>query len=280
MVMDSDERVASEQALSATLATPGELQRLGEAGRVVGWRRYGAGEPLVLIHGGHGSWLHWLRNIEQLAAAHEVWVPDMPGFGASDALPRDTTFIGLVDALAASVDQAVGPGRVISLAGFSFGGVVAAHLALRRGAVRKLALLGPTGHGGRRRESSPMVNWRRSTEPADMRADLQHNLAVLMLHGPVDPLALEIHRYSCLLTRYRSKQTSHSPVLPAVLAQLQLPMLMVWGEHDATGVAEEIGPLYQDGRAERRWTSIPGAGHWVQYEAAEAVNDLLLDWFR
>ncbi len=275
-----DELVLSEQTLSATLVTPGALHRLGGAGRVVSWRRYGAGEPLVLIHGGHGSWLHWVRNIERLAAAHEVWVPDMPGFGASNALPRETTFSELVDALAVSVDLAVGPGRVINLAGFSFGAVVAAHLALRRGSVRKLVLLGPTGHGGRRRESSPMVNWRRSTAAADMRADLQHNLAVLMLHGPVDPLALEIHRYSCVHTRYRSKQTSQSPVLPAVLAQLQLPMLMLWGEHDATGVPEEIGPLYQDGRAERRWASIPGAGHWVQYEAAEAVNDLLFDWLQ
>lgn len=262
------------------LKTRGTHHLLRDGGRVVSWRRYGAGAPLVLIHGGHGSWLHWVRNIERLAAAHEVWVPDMPGFGASDALAPETGFLEFVDALAASIDQALGRGRVMDLAGFSFGSVVAAHLALRRGAVRKLALLGPTGHGGRRREAAPMVNWRRSSAPQDMLADLKHNLEVLMLRGPVDPLALEIHRYSCVQTRYRSKQTSQSPVLPAVLAQLQLPMLMLWGEHDATGVPQEIGPLYQDGRAERHWKSIPGAGHWVQYEAAEAVNDMLLDWFK
>ena len=278
--MNSEGLGLSASAWEAALPIPGTLHRMGDAGRAVSWRRYGSGEPLVLIHGGHGSWLHWVRNIERLATRHEVWVPDMPGFGASDVLPRETSFIEFVDALVAAVDLAVGRGRPIHLAGFSFGAVVAAHLALRRGAVHKLALLGPTGHGGRRREASAMVNWRRSIVPADMLADLRHNLEVLMLHGPVDPLALEIHRYSCVQTRYRSKQTSQSPVLPPVLAQLQLPMLMVWGEHDATGVPEEIGPLYQDGRAERHWQSIPGAGHWVQYEAAEAVNKLLLDWYR
>ena len=276
--MDSEGVLLSEPALM-NLQTSASLHRLGAPGAVVSWRRYGAGEPLVLLHGGHGSWLHWVRNIERLAASHEVWVPDLPGFGLSDALPKETTFIEFVDALSTAVDEAVGPGRAIDLVGFSFGGVVATCLAQRRGAVRKLALMGPTGHGGRRREAAPMVNWRRSTAEADMLADLQHNLEVLMLYGPIDPMALEIHRYSCVHTRYRSKQISQSPVLPAVLAQLQLPVLMVWGEHDATGVPEEIGPLYQDGRAERHWKSLPGAGHWVQYEAAEAVNELLLDWF-
>lgn len=278
--MESDGLLVGAPDGMADLKTRGTQYRLRDGGRVVSWRRYGAGAPLVLIHGGHGSWLHWVRNIERLAAAHEVWVPDLPGFGASDALAPETGFLEFVDALGASIDQALGPGRVMDLAGFSFGSVVAAQLALRRGAVRKLALLGPTGHGGRRREAAPMVNWRRSSAPQDMLADLKHNLEVLMLRGPVDPLALEIHRYSCVQTRYRSKQTSQSPVLPTVLAQLQLPMLMLWGEHDATGVPEEIGPLYQDGRAERHWKSIAGAGHWVQYEAAEAVNDVLLDWFK
>jgi pimeloyl-ACP methyl ester carboxylesterase len=277
--MDRDWRMESTQALMATLKNLGSHALVGDVGHAVSWRRFGAGAPLVLLHGGHGSWLHWIRNIEQLAASHEVWVLDMPGFGESDALPPDASFNALVDAISLSIAQILGHETAIDLAGFSFGSVVASALALRRGNVRKLALLGPTGHGGLRRESSPMVNWRRSTAQADLLADLKKNLEVLMLHGPVDPLALEIHRYSCLHTRYRSKQTSQSAVLPALLEPLQLPILMVWGEHDATGVPQEIGPRYQDARPERQWKIIPGAGHWVQYEAADFTNDLLLDWF-
>jgi len=30
------------------------------------WRTWGTGTPLVLLHGGYGSWLHWVRNIEGL----------------------------------------------------------------------------------------------------------------------------------------------------------------------------------------------------------------------
>ena len=33
-------------------------------GHSVCWRRWGDdGLPLVLIHGRHGNWMHWIRNI-------------------------------------------------------------------------------------------------------------------------------------------------------------------------------------------------------------------------
>ena len=38
------------------------------SGAIVHWRRFGKGEPLVLVHGGHGNWGHWIRNIEALAS--------------------------------------------------------------------------------------------------------------------------------------------------------------------------------------------------------------------
>jgi 2-hydroxy-6-oxonona-2,4-dienedioate hydrolase len=27
------------------------------------WREWGSGSPLVLLHGGSGSWNHWVKNI-------------------------------------------------------------------------------------------------------------------------------------------------------------------------------------------------------------------------
>ncbi|HXA97799.1 MAG TPA: alpha/beta hydrolase, partial [Candidatus Dormibacteraeota bacterium] len=31
------------------------------------WRSWGAGPPLVLLHGASGSWTHWIRNVLPLA---------------------------------------------------------------------------------------------------------------------------------------------------------------------------------------------------------------------
>ena len=45
---------------------------------------------LVLLHGGSGSWMHWIRNIAPLVAdGFHVLAVDLPGFGDS-ALPGYT----------------------------------------------------------------------------------------------------------------------------------------------------------------------------------------------
>jgi 2-hydroxy-6-oxonona-2,4-dienedioate hydrolase len=44
--------------------------------------------PVVLFHGGSGSWTHWVRNIQPLVAAgRQVIAADLPGFGDSASPP-------------------------------------------------------------------------------------------------------------------------------------------------------------------------------------------------
>ena len=47
------------------------------------WHIWGKGKPLILLHGGTGSWMHWIRNIEALAGDAMVVIPDIPGSGDS-----------------------------------------------------------------------------------------------------------------------------------------------------------------------------------------------------
>src|SRR2546430_17050034 len=101
-----------------------------EAGAMV-WRIWGEGPPLVLLHGASGSWTHWIRNILPLAARFRVLVPDMPGFGDSDAPPEPHTADGLADLLAASLDVMLPPPARFDLAGFSFGGIIGSLVAAR-----------------------------------------------------------------------------------------------------------------------------------------------------
>jgi hypothetical protein len=54
-------------------------------------RRHGSGPDLVLFHGGMGSWRHWTRNIDALAARFTVHVLDHPSYGDSATVPRETT---------------------------------------------------------------------------------------------------------------------------------------------------------------------------------------------
>ena len=55
----------------------------------VAFREFGAGEPLVLMHGGAGSWQHWVRNVDALASAFRVIAIDQPSYGDSTAVAPD-----------------------------------------------------------------------------------------------------------------------------------------------------------------------------------------------
>lgn len=252
-----------------------------QCGRVV-WHLYGQGVPLVLLNGGHGSWLHWARNIHALGATRLVFVPDMPGYGESDS-PHSLDLSELLNGLNGSLDMLLGSSTRIALTGFSFGGLVAAHLAASRETVERLALLGPAGHGGRRRPRADLFNWRIAARPGDgvaLRNAIRHNLLAHMLHAEesVDEWALQIHTEACIRTRYRSKAISRSDGLQALLPASGRNVMQIWGEHDVTATPDEIVNEILATHPHTRAVIVPGAGHWVQYEAAQTINTLLSEW--
>ena len=248
-------------------------------GRHMCWRRFGSGPPLVLLHGGHGSWLHWLRNIPALSATYSLWLPDMPGYGDSDAPDNELNVRQVAEAVATSLARFIGVDTEIRLGGFSFGGLIAAQLSLLRPNVRKLALVGVAGHGGSRRHLMPMADWR-GLPPDEETAALRQNLASLMLspRNVDDPLALAVHRTCCYRTRFRSRKLSMNGPLPALLNELTLPILLIWGADDVTAVPDQIGARLLDGHTERRLEIVPEAGHWVQFENHEDVDAIVAKW--
>ena len=251
-------------------------------GRQVCWHQMGSGPHLVLLHGGHGSWQHWVRNAAVLARNFTVWVPDMPGYGESDA-PPEPTLASLTDLTWATLDSLVGPASAINLVGFSFGALVAAQLAAQSPQVQRMALLGPAGHGGVRRPKGDLLPWRAALQSGDKQALAQvmrANLAVHMLHDPVriDDQAVQLHTTACLQTRFHSKTISRAAGLRAALGLYFGPLLLLWGEHDVTVQPDLMGRSLSEGRTDCCVHRVTDAGHWVQYEQADAVNMLLLDW--
>ena len=267
-------------SLQEPLAHATQAERVPFAGGHATWRRFGEGPPLVLLHGGHGSWRHWARNIESLSRRYAVWLPDLPGYGDSD-VPAGTSLDALVDATIESLDHLIGGSTPLRLAGFSFGGLVAARLAERRGGVSQLALFGPAGHGGPRRPRGELRAWRDLAPHSEgWETVMRHNLLMHMLHqqAAIDKQAVRIHGEACLRTRFHSKTISRAGGLVASLDRYGGPLLLAWGEHDVTLVPEVAARTLGEGRHCCRTHTVPGAGHWVQYEAAPAVNELLASW--
>lgn len=278
--LDAVRAGASPGEAIASLAARGETRRVVVDGIGVAWHRFGQGAPLVLLHGGHGSWLHGVRNVDCWSAARTVWVPDMPGYGESDA-PAAPTLDALLQALQGSLDALVGRDTTIDLVGFSFGGLVAAHLAVRRGRVGHRVLLGPAGHGSVRRPRGELRSWRAAQAAGDAAALtdlLRHNLATHMLAEgrEPDPLALHIHTEACLKTRFHSRTISRGGGLAQALDGVDGPVTLIWGEHDVTATPTALAETLVRGRPQRQAVIVPDAGHWVAYEAAPAVNDAVL----
>lgn len=96
-------------------------------GRIFSWCEKGSGAPLVLIHGWGSSATIFAQLMAQLPAQHTL-APDLPGYGTSSAAENvdlaslASDFIAWFDALGF---------ETVTLCGWSFGGILAQHLAAR-----------------------------------------------------------------------------------------------------------------------------------------------------
>src|SRR5205085_11806944 len=65
------------------------------------WRSWGSGPALVLLHGGAGSWQHWVRTVPAFSATHRVLAPDLPGLGESADPPVQSDMAAVAAIVAA-----------------------------------------------------------------------------------------------------------------------------------------------------------------------------------
>jgi len=244
------------------------------------WRIWGSGDPLVLLHGGTGSWMHWMRNIEDLARDFMLLVPDIPGSGESASPEMPTSAEKVAAAALAGIDAILGPDRSFSVAAFSMGSLIAGYLARTAGdRLIRLVLVGATGTTAPRAPIEPMTSWRRLPTDAEKIEAHRKNLAILMVRDPatIGDDALYMQHHNAERSRVRGKHIAPTGDLSKSLPGFKGRLASIWGEHDVTAVpylAERREKLEQF-RPGARFDVIPGAGHWVQYEAPDTFNRLL-----
>ena len=252
------------------------------------WHVWGdASQPVVvLLHGGSGSWTHWVRNIAPLRdAGYCVLVPDLPGFGDSD-LPAGCTDVDhLPEHLHAGLSQLQAggvSGHGVRFAGFSFGAMAGAlWLAQYPQDAEQLVLVGAPGMGLTVSDRVRLKGWRHLPTPEAQAEVHRHNLMALMLQRPesLDDLALSLHSANVQRDRMPRRRLSSTDILAQTLPRIQARVSAIYGEHDALyrGRLPEVQSAMQG--LSHRWGqghTLPGAGHWVQYEAAAQFNAVLL----
>jgi pimeloyl-ACP methyl ester carboxylesterase len=249
------------------------------AGRMA-WRIWneGAGAPLLLVHGGNGSWRHWVHQIPHFAATRCVIAPDLPGLGESADSPEPADPPTIAHVVAAGLRAIVPDTATLDLTGFSFGANIGGHVAAELGtALRSLTIVG-AGALGVARGETPLVKVR-DKAGAERIAAHRLNLASLMIADParIDDLALAIQEWNTVHARTRSRGFAHTPMLRDALLRSPAPLGAIWGEADqvaAPHLGERLDAL-SAARPDAAIELIPGAGHWVMYEAPEAFNAAL-----
>jgi len=248
------------------------------------WRIWGAGPALVLFHGGYGSWMHWIRNVLPLARDFTVIAPDLPGLGCSATPPEPHTAESLARILVDGLDLVLPRQERLHLAGFSFGGVVGGHVAALLGErVRGFTIVGSNGLG-LPRQPTELERQKPGGTVAELLAIARHNLGVLMIadKDKIDDLAVYIQYLNAPRGRIRSRRFSRTDTLLQALPRVTARLDGIWGGHDAGAwpYLDERKRVLEAIQPGLRFEVIPGAGHWVAYEAADQFNPLLADIVR
>ena len=232
-------------------------------------------KPLVLLHGGSGSWTHWVRNIDALSEDHAVWAMDLPGMGDSALPPEAKDADDIAPWVAQGMAQLLG-GQAIPVMGFSFGGLTAGFVAARHPErVSRLLLVGVPGLGlfG---DTLPLRGFLPNMDQSQRNAVHHHNLMSIMLAHEASLIdqTLEIQERNVVRDRLRRRRIARSTVMMELQTQWRCPVHALWGALDALYLENLSSAPERLNQCDLRdLTLLPDTGHWANYENAKAFND-------
>jgi 2-succinyl-6-hydroxy-2,4-cyclohexadiene-1-carboxylate synthase len=237
-------------------------------------------ETLVLLHGFAGTGAAWDGVVGALGTeTYRPLAPDLPGHGRAGR-SRPCT----VDACVERV-LAVAPDR-FALAGYSMGGRVALHVALR--APERVTSLGlvsttpgieePDGRDARLRADGELADWIASRDVAAF-ADRWLAQPLFAEEGAaISAMArADIARNTPAGLSASLREAGTGAMAPVWdrLVELSMPSLIVVGERDAK--FREIGGRMAASLPDARTVVIPDAGHALPREAPAALAAVLAE---
>jgi pimeloyl-ACP methyl ester carboxylesterase len=251
----------------------------------------GEGPPVLLIHGFPDSHRLWRHQVPALVAAGKrVIVPDLRGFGESERPPDVAAYAirhSLADMLA--VLDALGIERV-QVVGHDWGAAVAWGLAaFAPERVERLAVLS-VGHP--RALAEPTMEQREKSwymllfqfedvaEAMLQRDDWRLLHAWLRDNGDAEQYIADFSRPGALTAGLNWYRANAAPARQlqerAGFPPVTVPTLGIWSSGDDYLTEAPMARSGEHVEGQWRYERIEGASHWIQLDAPERLNELLL----
>ncbi len=220
-------------------------QRFVHDGVSLYYETYGAGEPLLIIHGNGASIASLSGQIDHFKAKYQVIVMDSRDHGRSGDAPGPLTFEAMSDDLAALLDHL--HARPAYVLGWSDGAIEALLLSLRHPEkVRMIAAMAAN--------LDPRGAWPEFLEPAPPPA------------GP--PTRAD---------RVRRLDLDEPHIVPSALAAVTAPTLVLAGDHDA--IRDEHTLLIFRSLPNSQLAILPDATHMVPIDDPDRFNAVVDRFF-
>lgn len=257
------------------MAAEAARQDLDVRGTPVQMLAGGAGPELLFLHGAGGAG-RWLEFQAQLAERFHVRFPSHPGHGGSPAAEwiehiSDLAFhyLDLLDAL--RVER-------VHLVGASFGGWIAAELAVMAGhRLASLTLIDPVGI----KVDGWIYPFLFGMDIPEIVSTVFHNpMAALALAPPdmsAETLALQ-YRQGTALARVSWNPYLYDPLLRRRLARITTPTLLCWGAHDRLAPLDPCGQAWAKEVPGARLRVFADSGHVPHIEEAGAVAGAIMEF--
>jgi pimeloyl-ACP methyl ester carboxylesterase len=243
-------------------------ERLAVAGIELETVRRGSGRQILMLHGFQTIEPN-APFLESLARYGELFAPSSPGFGQSPR-PKDfDTVYDLVHLYLELLDTL--PGDKVTLVGLSFGGWLAAEIAVACShRLDKLVLVDPVGIKISDRETPDILDvFEKSPDEVRRRSWHDPDRCAPDFNAMSDEALVVYARNREALCLYGWHPYMYNPQLPRWLGRIKAPTLVLWGESDRV-VTPDYGRAYARQIPGSRFELIERAGHYPEIEQPEA----------
>jgi len=257
------------------------LKTTGVAGgRRLGYREDGKGAPVILLHGlGPGS-QSWEHQVKGLRDQFRLIAWDMPGYGGSDPLPKETpTAADYAAELAAFMDSlSIQKAHVV---GQSIGAIIAASFANHHASrILSVTLSGASSGNG-------------TLDLVSREKNLKERLEMLSDNGPDSFAQISVSKCVAADTHPDTIEalTEHTSMIspegytPAVymlinadiyseLSHIKAPTMVMCGTEDHITPEQSVRKISEQ-ISGAKYRKLPGLGHCTFFEGPDMYNSAL-----